>query len=468
MSATVIDALVVTLGLDPTKFTEGQKKALSDFKRMRDESSATAKELQYRGKQAAEFYTGVKDAALGLFTVLAGNAVVKFGKDVAVTVANTSRMASNLGVAINTLAAFGNMVERNGGQAGEAAAAFNTLTSAAAQYSMYGTIPQQMQVALGMIGSSEEEAGKNPEEVYKKFNVWAQGQTGPQAMMFGSALGFSPAMVNLARKSVAEFNAELEKSKRLEQITDAQGKSAERLQNAWTGVDQAIMNTAKDILTSFSPTLIWMLTAMSSWISKNKDTSKTIGEIGIAIAALVGLSAFSKLASALGLTGVAAVAAAPGAAAAGAVKSPWLMGLLALLYSPSLNEGEDAEVAKMKAGRSRAGGSSKGETLGSSRLDALMATGGYAKGFGEKTRMQILQEELQANPNDPALKREIALSRRNGGSGGGGTSTSETHIGAINIYNPADADDVARNVRVKIQEANKNLAIATQANSGMQ
>jgi hypothetical protein len=59
----VIDSLVILLDLDPSKFNEGQKKALDQLKKTKDSAAGTAKDLESSGKQAAAFFDHIASSA---------------------------------------------------------------------------------------------------------------------------------------------------------------------------------------------------------------------------------------------------------------------------------------------------------------------------------------------------------------------------------------------------------------------
>ncbi|MSE29679.1 lytic transglycosylase domain-containing protein, partial [Escherichia coli] len=74
MAATVIDALMVTLGLDASNFRKGQKEVSDDLKKQRENAQKTAKEMAEQGKKAASFFGSIKTELLALagVTVTAG------------------------------------------------------------------------------------------------------------------------------------------------------------------------------------------------------------------------------------------------------------------------------------------------------------------------------------------------------------------------------------------------------------
>jgi len=55
MAASVIDALVITLGLDTSSYDKGQKNVTEGMKKSRESAEATAKFMEQQGKKASSF-----------------------------------------------------------------------------------------------------------------------------------------------------------------------------------------------------------------------------------------------------------------------------------------------------------------------------------------------------------------------------------------------------------------------------
>src|SRR4051812_47527281 len=120
MAATVVDALVVTLGLDPKNYNQGLKKAVEDLNKAKFEASSTAKSIEASGKQAAQFFTKLRNEAIALFAVFTGITGIKnFVADIVSTDAATGRLARNLGMSAATLTQWENAAELAGGTAGD-------------------------------------------------------------------------------------------------------------------------------------------------------------------------------------------------------------------------------------------------------------------------------------------------------------------------------------------------------------
>jgi hypothetical protein len=157
MAGTVIDSLVVELGLDPAKFTKGQRDALDVFKKTQGEFDRRLKDLEESGKRAGNSFAGITTAAEGLLGVLAGTGMAAFTRDTMSSSAATGRMAQNMGLATDQLSTFGRMIERNGGNADSAMGSLKGYTDQLARLRMFGEGAQNW----AQIGISGVEPGMN-------------------------------------------------------------------------------------------------------------------------------------------------------------------------------------------------------------------------------------------------------------------------------------------------------------------
>lgn len=103
--ATVIDALVVTLGLDAKAFKRGAAETDESLKHTRDESARTARDMEARGKQAAMFFSKVRNEALALLAVFtAGMGIKNFVSSTVESTASLARLSGNLNMSAKDLA----------------------------------------------------------------------------------------------------------------------------------------------------------------------------------------------------------------------------------------------------------------------------------------------------------------------------------------------------------------------------
>jgi len=116
--ATVIDALMVTLGIDTTQFKKGAADVDATLKKTSNATKRTSTEMEERGKQAAQFFGRVRNEALALMAVFtAGMGVKNFVANTVQSTAALDRMSSNLKMSAQDLAEWQLAAKNAGGTA---------------------------------------------------------------------------------------------------------------------------------------------------------------------------------------------------------------------------------------------------------------------------------------------------------------------------------------------------------------
>jgi hypothetical protein len=307
---TTIDELVVTLALDPTKFTKGQKDALDTFKKTDDEFTKRLKNLEDQNKKAGESFGNITHAAEGLFSVIAGAGMASFARDTMTSVASTGSLAHNIGEATGELSAFGRMIERNGGNADAAMGSLKGFSDQITRLNTLGQGSQDLFMFLGTIGARE---GAGPLETFMKFAEWAEShKENPQLVnLIGSQGGFDQGTINEAMKGRVQVLKDLAAASK-GAIGPEQVEALTKLQGAWVGLDQALEKTGRDIVTDVAPALTSMATATTELIEKNQKWADILGEVLAAITALTALKPAAWLLRLLGLGGAASAISAAG------------------------------------------------------------------------------------------------------------------------------------------------------------
>lgn len=308
---TVIDSLIVTLGLDPSDYTKGQKQAAADLVKTKNTAISTAKEMEDRGKQGARFFGQIKSEALGLFAVVVGSkGLSDFAANTVTNLSAAGRAAKAMGMEVGQLSAFQNMIVRNGGSADAAKASLQGVAQAIEQLRLTGNSP--MLPWLNRVGAS---ANDNPFAVYEKFTKWAEGKDAKQVNLVGQNLGFDEATINQAMKGSRAVADAMAESYRLGVPNDAQIAKVQALQQAFIQLRQAVKGDAQAMLEDAAPALIQILGLVDSGIEKYPVLTKFVIGLGTALSVL---GAVKIGAGVLGLLGGGAGAAAAGAAGGGA------------------------------------------------------------------------------------------------------------------------------------------------------
>jgi hypothetical protein len=123
----VIDELIVVLGLDSRRFTEGQRDALAAFKKTREGAQEFGKDVEAQGMKLSEVFSAVRKGALGIVGAFAGNEAVQFVNHVANMDAATGRWAKTIGISVEGLSRWQNMIRQVGGDANSATSTLSAL-----------------------------------------------------------------------------------------------------------------------------------------------------------------------------------------------------------------------------------------------------------------------------------------------------------------------------------------------------
>ncbi|MEX3614234.1 MAG: hypothetical protein VB141_10895, partial [Burkholderia gladioli] len=192
--ATVIDALVVTLGLDPKGFKTGSAQARADLKKTADESAVASKEMEARGKQAAQFFSKIRNEALALLGVFAaGMGIKNFVEHTITGAASLGRLSQNLGMSTESLSAWQRVAEDAGSTAESMTAQLAESQQTLAQLKMGGGANESLQWFWRMGGSTDDLKDGNTYLLARAKIIADLNKTDPaRAQFVASKMGISP------------------------------------------------------------------------------------------------------------------------------------------------------------------------------------------------------------------------------------------------------------------------------------
>ena len=137
MGMTVVDALVVTLGLDAAAFKRGKAEASQETKKLTAEEARAAKEIEDRNKRAAESFKGLRREVLALVALFTAGLGIKgladFTSDTIKGAIATGQLSRELGMVPGELRAVEKSFDRLGASAGDADEALKGIQEQAAK-----------------------------------------------------------------------------------------------------------------------------------------------------------------------------------------------------------------------------------------------------------------------------------------------------------------------------------------------
>lgn len=235
---TIIDSLLVTLGLDTSDFEKGEKRVSQGQKGTREEADKTAKSLETANKKAAQSFATLRNEALGLFLAIQGaGSIEQFVAGMVTGDAATGRLAKNLGVSTVHLSAYGLAVKSVGGDAKDAEGAFTLLAQARDNLKLHGTTGHDMEFArLGFKKGDLDD----PAKAMDKLAEAAQHMSRPLFHTLAGSMGISDGVINLLELGPDKMRKLVEAREADAAATEQQSEEAEKLQAAWADLSATL------------------------------------------------------------------------------------------------------------------------------------------------------------------------------------------------------------------------------------
>lgn len=282
MAATVIDALLVTLGLDTSDFRKGQKDVSDDLKKQREDAKKTAKEMAEQGKKAASFFSSIKTELLALtgVTVTAGG-LISFVKSTTSGLMDLSIQSKALGLSARELDGWSKSAEAAGSSAEKISASLQGFQGAI-QGARVGDYSSSIFGGLAQLNAL---TGQN-------FDVWGQdasslAKTSLDALrkisdpnlrrQVGLSLGFDDA--TLQRNQEGKFLPDVDRLTKSSGITDASTKGAKEFTAAWAELGQNLDTVKNQIYVGLIPTIRDLNGLLIEWSSGNAKSSSFFKEL---------------------------------------------------------------------------------------------------------------------------------------------------------------------------------------------
>lgn len=404
MASTVIDSLVVKLGLDSSDFKKGSKQATETFNRTKDNAKKTAKNLEEEGKRGAEFFNQLRKSAVLFFSAItAGRGFAEFAKYVVNTGAQLDRMSKNLGVGVETLSRWQGAVRQSGGTAEGALATFQNLSNSLTELKLTGNtgILPYLQ-ALGVAVADANGKALPLDDILKDIGDKLNKLPRQDAYNIGKTLGLDEGTVNLLLKGRGEVEKLLAAQKA---YSAADAEAARKAQENWERTKIEIERTTQALIIKLLPAFQKLTESMIKFadvavpiLAKGVDGFNAINEAtnGWVLTLGIALVSLKAIGSILGISGGGIIGGLTGLASklGSFAKLGGALGLFA--YSAEAGKGEPDYIADAIKSGKYSGGKS---------LNQIMADAERANNLPAGTLASIVTQETGDNQdyiNDPA------------------------------------------------------------------
>lgn len=256
--STVIDSLLVVLGLDPAPYKKGEKEAEKSQKQLRDNVKKTNDEMSAAIKGTAR---QIGLLVLGFESI---RGAVGFLGDISNSDAAMGRLAKNTGVSVHELNTWGLAVKQLGGNASEVQGDISNLAQSFVALNTQGTTSPLLQLLRMASVQTEDASGKtrNLFDIYQDLGGYLRGFDRDQAYQYARQAGISDGLLNVLLEQDDARRKILSDAEKQNNLDDAAAKRAQQIQTAWAGIRQEAENFGREILTALTPAILAFVEAL--------------------------------------------------------------------------------------------------------------------------------------------------------------------------------------------------------------
>jgi hypothetical protein len=270
--ATVIDSLVVELGLDPTKFTQGQSNALGQLRRFEQEALSSSKRLESTGAAISEAFSGFQKTALGLVaTFLGGMGIKEFTGYITNLDAATGRIARTMDISSRELSSWQGAAELAGGSAQGITGTLQGLSSEMQNFSLTGRT--NLLGPLTQLGVSLNNANgqlKTSTELFLDIADAVNGMDPARARAILSMLGMDQDSINLALQGRSALEANLAILRQTGGTTEQSARAAQEYQRSLALLGRTATDAGRALFNIVAPDLTKSLQGITALINEAK------------------------------------------------------------------------------------------------------------------------------------------------------------------------------------------------------
>lgn len=275
--ATIVDALLVTLGLDVSGYKKGQKEAGDSLKKFGDRSAEETKKIEAQGKAMAEGFNKVKNEILGLVAVAMGSYGVKsFFENMVNGQASLARSSRDLGVSVKELDAWSAAATSVGGTADAFKNSMQSLMGSFESYARGQGGADVVQTFNNLkVAIADSEGKVRPmKDLMLDLAGALEGLPAQTQMLATSMLHLDDGTANLVRGGRARLAELFNQFERASKVTDSSTQAATKAQAQWALFGFRIKGVGNSIFASLAPAMEeanGLLLRFSQWVSDHSD-----------------------------------------------------------------------------------------------------------------------------------------------------------------------------------------------------
>jgi hypothetical protein len=272
--ATIIDALVVTLGLDTAAFAKGKADATKSTKTLTEEEKRAAKQIEDANKTAADSFKKVRNEVLSLLAIFtAGMGIKNFVESTVLSTAALGRMSQNLGMNAKDLAEWQLAAKNAGGSAQGITKALQDSQQAVAKFKI-GQVGDDVLAFLRWGGKVSDLKDGNTYLLARSRIIHSMFEQDPgRAKLIAQQMGIDDDSFNLLKLGADGIQRLREQQARLAEEQARSSAPAEALRKQFDTLENTFQSIGVRVLTELMPVfdrLIVYMQRLADWVSDHK------------------------------------------------------------------------------------------------------------------------------------------------------------------------------------------------------
>lgn len=274
--ATIIDSLLVKLGLDTSDFDAKQAKVDKKLKGTGDEADKTGKKFKKSGKDGAESYETLTKSATKFLAVLGGTAAVKrFIEQTIESNAALQLFSRNLGESANNISAWSNAAELAGGSAEGLQGTMDMLSKSQTELQLTGQsglIPYFSALGVGLADVNGKARPVN--DVLLDLSERFERMDRTTANNFGRMMGIDQGTMQLLLKGRSEVELMIRRQKEYGAVTKQQAEEGARLKLMIRESTQTFTAFGRELLSKATPAiekLFGLMADFGKWCQDHQE-----------------------------------------------------------------------------------------------------------------------------------------------------------------------------------------------------
>ncbi len=275
--ATVVDALIVTLGLDSSKFKSGSREATEEMKRQKKQMEQLAKDMEAAGKRAASFFSSIRNEILALAGVaLTAQGVSNFITKTSDSLSKLGYASQTLGFSAKSLDGWIKSFSRFGASADQVKGAMLSLQNDLSLFRNKGQLSEGLVTLTGRLGINLQNAKgqfKSVQDIYLELADRFKNMDAASRTMFGRDVGLSPEMVNMLAQGREAVSGQVTHYTAMSGATDNATKAAQRYEQQIADLSARFDVTKQRLLVSLMPvldSLNKLLGKLADWVAAHQ------------------------------------------------------------------------------------------------------------------------------------------------------------------------------------------------------